>query len=151
MALLRSDPFFGDLFSWLDGLGGRPFSIRGAGFGAMDAYREGDAVVARIDLPGVDPRSIDVTVEQGVLTIKAERQWSPGEGDEVVVAERPQGSFVRRLSLADNLDVDRVEANYDHGVLTLRLPLAEGAKPRKIEIGAGSTRAIDATSTLKAS
>ncbi len=114
----------------------------------MDAYRDGDSFVVHFDLPGVDPDSIDLTVERNVLTVRAERRWAPGEGQEVVTSERPQGSFSRQLFLGENLDVERIEASYDNGVLTITLPVAEQAKPRKVEItsGAGSGKAIETES-----
>ena len=84
----------------------------------MDAYREGDNFVVHFDLPGVDADSIDLTVEKNVLTVSAERRWQPGNGAEVVATERPQGSFSRQLFLGDSLDADRVDAQYEHGVLT---------------------------------
>lgn len=115
----------------------------------MDAYRHDDSFVVHFDLPGVDPASIDLTVEKNVLTVTAERSWRKTEGDEIVVNERPQGTFSRQLFLGDSLDPDGVSANYEHGVLTLTIPVAEKAKPRKVEItsnGGGQT-AIDATSS----
>lgn len=116
---------------------------------AMDAYRHGDSFVVHFDLPGVDPASIDLTVEKNVLTVAAERRWQPIDGDEVVVAERPQGSFSRQLFLGEGLDPDGIEARYDNGVLTVSVPVAERAKPRKVDIasGDGSATSIDATST----
>ena len=105
---------------------------------AMDAYRHGDSFVVHFDLPGVDASSIDLTVEKNVLTVTAERRWQPTEGDEVVVAERPQGSFSRQLFLGEGLNPERVEARYDNGVLTITVPVAEQAKPRKVEINAGN-------------
>ena len=117
----------------------------------MDAYRRGDQFFVHFDLPGVDPASIELTVERNVLTVKAERDWRPAEGDEVLVAERPRGSFSRQLFLGDTLDGERVQASYDQGVLTLTIPVAERAKARKVEVtsgeaGGGAT-AIDATHT----
>jgi HSP20 family protein len=114
----------------------------------MDAYREGDNFVVHFDLPGVDADSIDLTVEKNVLTVSAERRWQPGNGAEVVATERPQGSFSRQLFLGDSLDADRVDAQYEHGVLTLTIPVAEQAKPRKIEVGSGNgqAQAIETTS-----
>lgn len=100
----------------------------------MDAYREGDQVVLRLDLPGIDPASLDVTVDQGTLTVKAERHSEVGEGNRVLVSERPQGTFTRRLRLSEALDGDRAEARYDNGVLTITLPVAEQAKPHRVEI-----------------
>ena len=100
----------------------------------MDAYRKGDQFYVHFDLPGVDPSTIDVTVEKNVLTVSARRERSYGEVDEFVVAERPYGEFRRQLFLGDTLDADSIQAGYDSGVLTLVLPVAEKAKPRKVEI-----------------
>jgi HSP20 family protein len=100
----------------------------------MDAWREGDRFVIEFDLPGVSRESIDLDVERNVLTVRAERV--PRNGDwEMLAAERPRGVFSRQLVLGDNLDLDRIEASYDAGVLRLIVPVAEKAKPRKIEIG----------------
>ena len=103
----------------------------------MDAYRRGDRFVIEFDLPGVDPASIELTVEQNVLTVRAERRFEPREADEVIVAERPQGTYARQVFLGDALDSERVEANCRHGVLTLTIPVAETAKPRRVQIGGG--------------
>jgi HSP20 family protein len=103
----------------------------------MDVYRHGDSLVVRLDVPGVDPASIEVTVEKDVLTVKAQRSWEPGERDQVLASERPQGSFTRRLFLSESLDGEHIEARYDNGVLTLTVPVAEAAKPRKVEITSG--------------
>ncbi len=143
--LMRFDPFreFDRLASQTWGLGaGQPAAM------AMDAYRHGDSYVVAFDLPGIDPDSVELTVEQNVLTVRAERQFEPAEGDEVLVAERPQGSFSRQLFLGDGLDLDHVEAHYDRGVLTVTVPVAETAKPRRVEITAGDgAKAIEAQST----
>jgi len=104
----------------------------------LDAYRSGDHVLVHVDLPGVDPATIDVTVEHNVLTVKAERSWQPAEGDQVIVAERRQGQFTRQLRLGNAVDGNGVEARYDRGVLTLTLPLAQEAKPRKVEVATTS-------------
>ncbi|HEX2192021.1 MAG TPA: Hsp20/alpha crystallin family protein [Acidimicrobiales bacterium] len=114
---------------------------------AMDAYRDGDSFVVHFDLPGIDPGSIDLTVERNVLTVKAERRWAPAEGQEVLTAERPQGSFSRQLFLAETLDADHIEASYDAGVLTLRIPVAEKAKPRRVEISSGGRAALETGAT----
>jgi HSP20 family protein len=111
----------------------------------LDAYRDGDRFIIRFDLPGVDRDSIEITAEKNVLTVRAERTWMPADGQEVVVAERPQGTFSRQLFLGDNLDVDHVTATYDQGVLTLVIPVAEQAKPRRVEIAEPSSTA-DGTS-----
>jgi HSP20 family protein len=101
---------------------------------AMDAYRQDDHLVLQLDLPGVDPASVDVTFENGTLTIKAERRSAVGEDSKVLVSERPQGTFTRRFSLGENLDGERTEARYDNGVLSLTVPVAEQSKPRKVEV-----------------
>jgi HSP20 family protein len=138
--LMRTDPFreldrltqqvFGTTGTW-----SRPTAM------PMDAYRDGDRFVVAFDLPGVDPDGIELDVERNVLTVKAERRpIATGEHVEMQVAERPLGVFSRQLFLGDTLDTDRIEAHYDSGVLTLRIPIAEKAKPRKISISAGSDR-----------
>ena len=99
----------------------------------MDAWREGDRFVIEFDLPGIAPESIDLDVERNVLTVRAERVSRNGDW-EMLAAERPRGVFSRQLVLGDNLDLDRIEAGYDGGVLRLLVPVAERAKPRKIEV-----------------
>jgi HSP20 family protein len=135
--LMRTDPF-----RELDRMTQQLFGTNGTttrpAVMPMDAYRAGEQFVVQFDLPGVDPSSIDLDVERNVLTVKAERTPSYGENVELQVAERPRGVFSRQLFLGDTLDADRIEAHYDAGVLTLRLPIAEKAKPRKIEITGGS-------------
>lgn len=105
----------------------------------MDAYREGDQFVVHFDLPGVATDSIDLDVERNVLTVRAERKASHAEDADLQVAERPRGVFNRQLFLGDTLDTERIEAAYDTGVLTLRIPVAEKAKPHKIEISGNSS------------
>ena len=106
----------------------------------MDAWRDGDRFVIEFDLPGVARDSIDLDVERNVLTVRAERV--PRNGDwEALASERPRGVFSRQLVLGDNLDLDRIEAGYAEGVLRLLVPVAEKAKPRKIEVSSGSTSA----------
>jgi HSP20 family protein len=104
----------------------------------MDAYRKGDRFLVHFDVPGIDPAGIELTVEKNVLTVSAERtrQWGD-DVDEVVVAERPVGSFSRQLFLGETLDPDRIEASCQNGVLTLSIPVAEAAKPRKVSITSG--------------
>jgi HSP20 family protein len=102
----------------------------------MDAYRRGNRFIIEFDLPGVEPAAIELTVEQNVLTVRAERRFEPREGDEVIVAERPQGTYTRQVFLGDTLDSENVRANCQHGVLTLTIPVAEIAKPRRVQIGA---------------
>ena len=113
----------------------------------MDAYRRGDRVVVHLDLPGVDPDSIDLTVERNALTISAERRWQPADGDVVIANERRQGSFTRQLLLGDSLDTDNVEATYENGVLTVTVPVADRAKPRRIAVtGSSHQNTIEANS-----
>jgi HSP20 family protein len=135
--LMRTDPF-----RELDRMTQQLFGTNGTtsrpAVMPMDAYRAGEQFVVQFDLPGVDPSSIDLDVERNVLTVKAERTPTYGEDVELQVAERPRGVFSRQLFLGDTLDAERIEAHYDAGVLTLRLPIAEKAKPRKIEITGGS-------------
>ncbi len=113
----------------------------------MDAYRHGGQFIVQFDLPGVDPSSIDLTVEKNVLNVTATRQRTFGEGDEVMVAERPHGEFRRQLFLGEQLDTDNIGAQYEDGVLTLTLSVAEQAKPRKVEISKGSKNKEIAGST----
>lgn len=130
MLLRNTDPFrdFDRLAQQVFGTTNRPAVM------PMDAWREGDSFVIEFDLPGVSRESIDLDVERNVLTIRAERV--PRNGDwEMLAAERVRGAFSRQLVLGDNLDLDRIEATYDAGVLRLVVPVAEKAKPRKIEIG----------------
>ncbi|QGV81439.1 Hsp20/alpha crystallin family protein [Streptomyces ficellus] len=136
MMLMRTDPFreFDRLTERLMGTAARPTSM------PMDAYREGDTFVVRLDLPGVAPESIDLDVERNVLTVRADRRTAPHGDAEMVIAERPSGTFSRQLFLGETLDTERIEASYDMGVLTLRIPVAEQAKPRKIEISGGGDR-----------
>ncbi len=130
--LMRTDPF-----RELDRLTQQVFGTQGtlARPSAMpiDAWRDGDTFIVEFDLPGVDPNSIDLDVERNVVTVKAHRP-ARDTGTEFLAAERPRGVFSRQLVLGDNLDTDRIEAGYDAGVLTLQIPVAEKAKPRKIAI-----------------
>jgi HSP20 family protein len=103
----------------------------------MDAYRRGDQFIVQFDLPGVEPAAIELTVEQNVLTVRAERRFEPRPDDEVVVAERPHGSYTRQIFLGDTLDSENMQASSKHGVLTLTIPVAETAKPRRVRV-AGS-------------
>ncbi len=134
--LMRTDPFR-DLDRWTQAMLGS--SARPAAM-SMDAYRDNSSFVCHLDLPGVDVGSIDLTVEQNVLTVHAERKPPVGDSAERVVAERSYGVFSRQLFLGDTLDVDNLTAEYDAGVLTITIPVAEQAKPRKVEISAGSAR-----------
>ncbi len=135
--LMRFDPF-----RELDRLTQAPWAGSRPGM-PMDAYRRNGDFVVHFDLPGVDPTSIDLTVEKNVLTVAAERHWARQEGDEITVSERPQGRFNRQLFLGESLDPEKITANYDQGVLTLHIPVAERAKPRKVEISAGTPEAVE--------
>lgn len=127
--LLRFDPF-----AEFDRMTRQAESASG-GYMAADAYRQEDAFVLHLDVPGVDPDSIDLTVEKNTLTVQAERRWEPGENTQVMMHERPTGSFTRRFFLGEGLDAEAIEAGYDQGVLTVRVPVREAAKPRKITVG----------------
>lgn len=143
--LMRSDPFreLDRLAQQVLGSGPRALAL------PLDAYRQGDRFVLHVDVPGVDPSSIDLTVEKNVLTVSAERRWQPADDVEVVASERPQGTFSRQLFLGEGLDTDRIEAGYDAGVLTITVPVAEQARARKVEIatGGGHADAIEAEAT----
>ena len=113
----------------------------------LDAYRDDGHLVARFDLPGGDPDSIELTVEKNVLTVRAERPNERVEGQEWLVAERPHGAFSRQLFLGEGLDAEHIEARYEQGVLTVIVPVAEAAKPRKVAIATGGgQQAIEANS-----
>ncbi len=103
----------------------------------MDAYRDGDRFIVHFDLPGVDLQSVDLTVENNVLTVRAERSWPVNQQQEILVRERTQGTFTRQLFLGESLDSESVQANYSNGVLTLTIPVREQAKPRKVEVQSG--------------
>lgn len=142
--LMRTDPF-----RELDRLTQQLFGANGTtsrpAVMPMDAYRSGNDYIVEFDLPGVSPDSIDLDVERNVLTVKAERAPRYEQDAEVQVTERPRGVFSRQLFLGDTLDAEHVQASYDAGVLTLRVPIAEQAKPRKITItGGGEAKQINA-------
>jgi HSP20 family protein len=141
--LMRFEPF--RLADWFtDG----PFRNRArTPWMPMDAVRKDDHLELRFDLPGVRPDSIDATVEGNVLTVRAERSWSSEEDADVLSRERAHGTFYRRVRLGEALDATRVEAHYDDGVLRVTVPVAETAKPHKIEIQSGESQPIEAGST----
>jgi len=130
--LLRTDPFR-ELDRLTQQVFGAPGTLARPSAMPMDAWRDGHEFVVEFDLPGVDPGSIELDVERNVLTVKAERNALDSQR-EFVAAERPRGVFSRQLVLGDTLDTEQVKATYDAGVLTLRIPVAEKAKPRKIQI-----------------
>jgi len=130
--LMRTDPFreLDRITNQLMGTMARPVAM------PIDAYRKDDVFYVHFDLPGVRPDDIDLTVERNVLTVHAERRGPTAdtEGVELLAAERPQGTFTRQLFLGDTLDSEKLQADYDAGVLTVRLPVADQAKPRKVSI-----------------
>ncbi|MFD1374392.1 Hsp20/alpha crystallin family protein [Actinoplanes sichuanensis] len=132
--LLRTDPFrdLDRLFEQVTGTTNRPAAMH------VDAERDGDTFYVYFDLPGVDPDSIDVTVERNVLQVRAERQRRTRDSAEAVISERPMGVFSRQLILGDTLDTEKLQATYDNGVLTLQIPVSDRAKPRKIAISSGN-------------
>ncbi|MDQ4084562.1 MAG: Hsp20/alpha crystallin family protein [Actinomycetota bacterium] len=134
--LMRTDPFrdLERLTAAVLGTAARPAAM------PMDAYRAGETFVVQLDLPGVDPESIDLTVEKNVLTIRGERKATLPEDAQRVAAERTHGVFTRQLFLGETLDVDAMTADYDAGVLTITLPVREQAKPRKITVGSANGR-----------
>jgi HSP20 family protein len=144
--LMRTDPFreldrlTQQVFGNAPGTWSRPTAM------PMDAFRDGDQFVVCFDLPGVAADAIELDVERNVLTVKAERRPFSREQVEMQVAERPLGVFSRQLFLGDTLDTDHIDASYEAGVLTLRIPIAEKAKPRRISIGSseGERKQIDA-------
>jgi len=138
MALMRYDPFR-EMDRFTEQLFGAATSAR-APFMPMDAVRREDRVEIVFDVPGVAPDAIEVSVERNVLTVKAERSWWPGEGDEILARERSQGTYTRQVMLGDALDPDRLEAHYEHGVLRITIPVAERAQPRRIEVRTGQAQ-----------
>jgi HSP20 family protein len=104
----------------------------------MDAFRDNDRMVVSLDLPGIEPDGLDVTVDRDVLTVTAQRYWRPAETEHVIAAERPTGRFQRQIQLIGGLETDKVEARYDNGVLTVAIPIADAAKPRRVEIRSGN-------------
>jgi len=144
--LLRFDPFreLDRLTEELDRAATRPTPL------PMDAFRRGNHVVAQLDVPGVRAEDVDITVERNVLTVRATRRADVAEGDQRIVAERRHGELVRQLMLGDVLDPHRVEADVTDGVLTLRIPIAETAAPRKVEVGTGGGHAGEEPAALSA-
>jgi HSP20 family protein len=138
--LMRTDSFrdFDRLTSQLLGTPARPVAM------PIDAYRHGDVFVVELDVPGIDPAQIELTVEKNVLTVRAERSRPAVEDAENLIAERTHGSFSRQLFLGDTLDADHLVADCHDGVLTIRVPVAERAKPRRVDIGTGGRAALDA-------
>ncbi|MEW1848155.1 Hsp20/alpha crystallin family protein [Nonomuraea angiospora] len=140
MLLTSLDPFIQEFERQFDQL-----ARRTSGAGAvmpMDGLRRDGDVLLTFDLPGIDPESIEVTVDRGVLSVSARREEEIPEGERVFVRERPMGTFTRRVYLSEYLDSDKIDAGYANGVLKVRIPVLERAKPRKVEIQQGDVKAI---------
>lgn len=138
MSVMRFDPF-GDPFRQVDRLTNQLMSGTRTPMGMpMDVWEEDDGYHVALDLPGVDPGSVDITSERNVLTIRAERAPEYQEGQSVLVAERPQGSFTRQLQIGDPLDPQNVQASYNNGVLRLLIPVSQAAQPRRIAVQHGA-------------
>jgi HSP20 family protein len=142
--LMRTDPFrdLDRVAQELLGTRARPAAM------PIDAFRRGDEFVVQFDMPGVRADAFELTVERNVLTVHAQRGRDNGDDVELLIGERPHGTFSRQLFLGETLDTDRMEAEYHDGVLTIRLPVKEQAKPRRVEIrSGGSSTPIDTTSS----
>jgi HSP20 family protein len=146
--LMRTDPFreLDRVAQQVFGTNARPAAM------PIDAYRKGDEFVVLFDLPGIDASSIDLTVERNVLTVHSERTRSIDDDVEMVIGERPHGTFSRQMFLGDTLDTERLTAEYTDGVLRLRVPVREQAKPRRVDIAVGRQQgaSIEANSTSSA-
>src|SRR6201995_4103558 len=136
--LMRTDPFreLDRLTQQVLGTAARPAAM------PMAAYRQGDHFYICLDLPGIDPDSIDLTVEQNVLTVRADRVPVQADGAQMIVAERPYGAFTRQVFLGETLDADNIAADYAAGVLTLTIPVREAAKPRTIQVTRSEERRV---------
>jgi HSP20 family protein len=143
MSTLRFDPFR-ELDRWANEVMGAARTPR---LMPMDAYRHGESYVLCLDLPGIDADSMDITAENNTLTVRAERRNDAPEGAQYVLAERPSGTYSRQIVLGDGLDVEAIAAEYRDGVLTITIPVAEQAKPRRIQVG----RASDAPKAISES
>ena len=140
MSVIRFDPF-GDPFRQLDRLTSQLVSGTRTPMGmALDVWQAEDGYHVALDLPGVDPGNVEITSERNVLTIGAERRPEYEQGQNVLVAERPQGRFTRQLQLGESLDTQKVQARYANGVLHLVIPVAEAAQPHRIEVQSGEAQ-----------
>jgi len=147
MLLTTFDPFTRDFDRRIERAFGPAWSSFRQGTAAgmpMDAIRTEDGLVLRFDLPGIDPASIEVTVDRGVLSVSAKRGEELAEGEKPYIRERVTGTFSRRIRLGNAIDSDKVEAGYAHGVLTVQVPVAEAAKPRKVEIQSEAPKGVTA-------
>jgi HSP20 family protein len=134
--LMRTDPFreLDRITQQVFGTAARPAAM------PMDAYRQGDSFYIHLDLPGIDADSISLTVEQNVLTVRAERAPVKADDAELLIAERPYGTYTRQVFLGETLDADKIAADYAAGVLTLTIPVRESAKPRNIQVTSSDTK-----------
>ena len=134
MSVLRFDPF-GDPFRQMDRLTSQLLSGTRTPMGMpMDVWQTDEGFHVCLDLPGVDPDSVDITTERNTLTIKAERRAEYEDGQNVLIAERPQGTFTRQLQLGDTVDTENIQASYSEGVLHLTLPMTQAAQPRRVQV-----------------
>jgi len=142
--LMRTDPFreLDRVAQQVFGTAARPAAM------PIDAYRQGEEFVVLFDLPGCDPASINLTVERNLLTVHAERS-RPSDDIELLIGERPTGTFSRQLFLAETLDTERIVANYADGVLRLRVPVKEQAKPRRVDIAVGDSQSTSIETTAR--
>ena len=146
MTLMRFDPFR-ELDRISEQLAGQPMRAM-----PMEAFRRGDTFYVALDLPGVAPEDTQVTVEGNVVSVRATRRAARHDSDEVLIDERRHGEFSRQLFLGDNLDGSKLTADYDRGVLTLTIPVAEQSKPRRVQIaGSSAPRTVEATSSSSTS
>jgi len=134
IAVLRFDPFHDIDAMTRELLGAQSGTARAPRFMPMDLFKAGDHYVLHADLPGVDPGSIDVSIDNGTLTLRAQRSAPSEEGVQWIASERFAGSFMRQLSLGEGIDAEQISATYENGVLSVTLPVAEKAKPRRIEV-----------------
>ena len=146
--LMQTDPFR-DLDTLFSRFAGR--QTNGGGVAPMDAFRRGSDVWVHMDLPGVKAENLEITVERNVLTIAAERNWQRQEGDQPYFGERYRGNFRRQIQLGDGLALENLEADLHDGILTVRIPVAEQAKPRKVQVnyspGETTPQAIETTTS----
>jgi HSP20 family protein len=134
VSVLRFDPF-GDPFRQMDRLTSQLLSGTRTPMGMpIDVSQTDDGFHVCLDLPGVDPDSVDITTERNTLTIKAERRAEYEDGQNVLIAERPQGTFTRQLQLGDTVDTENIQASYSDGVLHLTLPMTQAAQPRRVQV-----------------
>jgi HSP20 family protein len=156
MALMRWDPFadFDRMLEMVSGRGAGGNAQPGARAMPMDVYRSGDEYVVEMDLPGVEPSSIDVSVERNVLTVEAEAHSTHEEADEQILCERRHAKYRRQLYLGEDVDTDNVKAEFDNGVLRLRVPIVQEQLTRKIEVattGNGKRRISGESSETRSS